>query len=123
MLGGSNLPPSVNSVLNTTFGRPLRKFESRLQNKLAFQARALSTLISLLAFLLATVSAETEWSPLLSPTAHAPGFTQLSPAQTGILFTNTLDDWSAAANRVLQNGSGVACGDYDRDGRPDIFLC
>ncbi|HEY5914448.1 MAG TPA: VCBS repeat-containing protein, partial [Verrucomicrobiae bacterium] len=34
-----------------------------------------------------------------------------------------LDERSSAANRVLENGSGVAAGDYDRDGRPDIFLC
>src|SRR5437879_5089757 len=30
---------------------------------------------------------------------------------------------AAATNRVLENGSGVAIGDFDGDGRPDIFLC
>jgi len=34
-----------------------------------------------------------------------------------------LDEWSGAANRVLENGSGVAIGDVDGDGRPDIFFC
>ena len=41
--------------------------------------------------------------------------------QTGVDFTNRLDEWSSAANRVLENGSGAAVGDFDGDGRPDIF--
>ncbi len=80
--------------------------------------RSLVTLVCLFPSL-----AETKSIPLAPATLHAPGFTQLPPTTTSILFTNTLDDWSAAANRVLQNGSGVACGDYDRDGRADIFFC
>lgn len=52
-----------------------------------------------------------------------PGFSLLIPTQTGVQFTNTLDEWSNAANRVLENGSGVALGDFDRDGAPDLFLC
>ncbi len=51
------------------------------------------------------------------------GFTLLPPAQTRILFTNTLSEWSGASNRVLYNGAGVALGDYDGDGRVDIYLC
>ncbi len=42
---------------------------------------------------------------------------------TGVAFTNLLADRSAAANQVLQNGSGVALGDVDGDGRCDIYLC
>ena len=51
------------------------------------------------------------------------GFTLLAPETTGILFTNHLSDASAARNRVLQNGSGVALGDVDGDGWCDIYFC
>jgi hypothetical protein len=34
-----------------------------------------------------------------------------------------LSEAQGATNRVLWNGSGVATGDYDGDGFPDIFLC
>src|SRR6266446_8958989 len=51
------------------------------------------------------------------------GFTLLPPEQTGITFTNLLDERTGAANRVLQDGSGVAVGDYDNDGLPDIYFC
>jgi hypothetical protein len=43
--------------------------------------------------------------------------------QTGINFTNLLYPGPEAANQNLLNGSGVALGDYDNDGRCDIFLC
>ncbi|MBL9136881.1 MAG: VCBS repeat-containing protein [Verrucomicrobiales bacterium] len=52
-----------------------------------------------------------------------PGFTWITSATTGVVFTNHLDEAAGAANRVLENGSGVAVGDYDGDDRPDIFLC
>ncbi len=57
------------------------------------------------------------------PATGQTGFTLLSPAQTGILFTNTLDELAGAENRVLNNGSGVAAGDFDGDGRVDLFFC
>src|SRR5688572_527618 len=64
------------------------------------------------------------WQMLAPPRGAAKtGFTQLNSRSTGVIFTNLLDEWSSAANRVLKNGSGVACGDFDRDGRPDIFFC
>jgi hypothetical protein len=52
-----------------------------------------------------------------------PGFTLLSPEATGLNFTNQLDEALGASNRVFYNGSGVAVGDFDNDGLPDIFLC
>src|SRR5436309_8524344 len=66
---------------------------------------------------------DVKWADLEPPKEGKTGFTMLSPEQTGIHFTNVLDELSSAANRVLENGSGVAVGDFDRDGRPDIFLC
>src|SRR5262245_2711201 len=51
------------------------------------------------------------------------GFTLLSPSETGVAFTNNLSDQASAENRVLNNGSGVAAGDFDNDGRVDLFFC
>ncbi len=47
----------------------------------------------------------------------------MGPQQTQVAFTNLLADRLAAENQVLQNGSGVALGDVDGDGRCDIYLC
>ncbi|HVV74214.1 MAG TPA: VCBS repeat-containing protein, partial [Verrucomicrobiae bacterium] len=58
----------------------------------------------------------------VSQGGHA-GFTLLSPAQTGIDFTNALSDQNAAQNQIRLNGSGVALGDVDGDGLCDIFVC
>lgn len=63
------------------------------------------------------------WKPLSERGTSSPGFTRLPPSQTGIQFTNQLEEWQAAFNRVLLNGSGVATGDFDQDGRPDVFFC
>jgi len=41
---------------------------------------------------------------------------------SGIAFTNTLSDEAAATNRTLYNGSGVAAGDIDGDGRADLVF-
>lgn len=51
------------------------------------------------------------------------GFSLLRPDQTAVRFTNILHEFSGATNRILHNGAGVAVGDYDGDGRPDIFSC
>src|SRR5262245_33041434 len=61
--------------------------------------------------------------PLTQDTPGRTGFTPMRPDQIGLLFTNTLDEWAGVSNRVLHNGSGVAAGDYDRDGRIDLLLC
>ncbi len=57
------------------------------------------------------------------PATGRTGFALLDPATTGLTFTNSIDELASAANRVLLNGSGVAVGDYDNDGWPDIFFC
>lgn len=63
------------------------------------------------------------WAELRPAKEGKVGFTLLSPEQTGIFFTNTLAELEAAANRTLLDGSGLAIGDFDNDGLPDIFFC
>jgi len=61
--------------------------------------------------------------PLEVPQGGQAGFTLLEPSQTGLSFTNTLSDEKASENQIRLNGSGVALGDVDGDGRCDIYLC
>lgn len=63
------------------------------------------------------------WAELEVPAGGKTGFTLLPPEQTGIFFTNELDEWKGEANRVLSNGSGLAGGDFDNDGLPDLYFC
>lgn len=72
----------------------------------------------------ATQAAETREgsAPLSIAASGRMGFTRLAGSETGVTFTNVLDEWSSAANRTLENGSGVAAGDFDQDGRPDLFF-
>ena len=63
-------------------------------------------------------------SPLAaSGTAAHPGFTRLDAVSLGIAFTNRLSDDRSITNRNLLSGSGLALGDVDADGRPDLFVC
>lgn len=57
------------------------------------------------------------------PKSGKTGFTLLPPALTGITFTNVLTGPKAAENQIRLNGSGVACGDVDGDGRCDLYFC
>ncbi len=65
-------------------------------------------------------------APRSGPRGHTM-FTELPPEQTGIVTTNNYADprmWGER-NREFEVGSigtGVAIGDYDGDGRPDIFV-
>ena len=60
---------------------------------------------------------------LTLPPSGRTGFSLLSPAETGLVFTNELSDLAVARNRILENGSGVALGDVDGDGLCDVYLC
>jgi hypothetical protein len=69
---------------------------------------------------------ETPLAPRIRPRG-ATMFTELPPRQTGVVTTNNYSDpkmwWDL--NHEFENGSigtGVAIGDYDGDGRPDIIV-
>src|ERR1041385_506539 len=63
------------------------------------------------------------WMELSLPQTGKTGFTQMPSAQTGIAFSNRLSEAQMNKNRILQNGSGLALGDVDGDGRCDIYFC
>ncbi|MEY4692621.1 MAG: hypothetical protein RIT19_2946 [Verrucomicrobiota bacterium] len=50
------------------------------------------------------------------------GFESMVPESIGVAFTNRVPDSRYLTNQVPLNGSGVALGDVDGDGRPEIFL-
>jgi hypothetical protein len=54
-----------------------------------------------------------------------PLFELLRPSQTGVTFANTItarDSLNIQADPYLYNGAGVAVGDIDNDGLPDLFF-
>ena len=54
-----------------------------------------------------------------------PLFKLLSPSQTGVSFANTIttsDSLNVQTDPYVYNGAGVAIGDIDNDGLPDIFF-
>src|SRR5881398_1113058 len=54
-----------------------------------------------------------------------PLFRLLSPAQTGVTFANTIattDSFNVQTDVYIYNGAGVAVGDIDNDGLPDLFF-
>src|SRR5882672_7835790 len=56
---------------------------------------------------------------------QATRFKLLTPSQTGITFANTVtttDSLNAVTDPYVYNGAGVAVGDIDNDGLPDLFF-
>jgi len=51
-----------------------------------------------------------------------PGFVRLDPAATGLQFTNFVPESRHLTNQLLLDGGGVTAGDFDGDGRADVFL-
>ena len=60
---------------------------------------------------------------LATAPSAGPGFTRMPPHQTGVAFTNTLAESRYLTNQIYLNGSGLALGDVDGDGRCDLYLC
>ncbi len=81
----------------------------------------------LLRFLaLATWIASAEPVPLSPPGAvpgRTAGFTRIDPGSVGIDFVNHLPEERAARFQNLLNGCGVAAGDVNGDGLPDLYFC
>lgn len=61
--------------------------------------------------------------PFPVPTTGHSGFTIIPPAASGVHFNNLLPGLVAGQNQNLMNGSGVAAGDFDGDGRCDLYFC
>ncbi len=61
------------------------------------------------------------WRPL-AVEGGEPGFTSVPPSWSGVGFGNVLSDSSFIENQMRGNGSGVAAGDVNGDGRPDLYL-
>jgi len=59
----------------------------------------------------------------VSPGTGKPGFQRMPSQTTGVTFTNRLSEESVDRNHILDNGSGVAVGDVDGDGLPEVYLC
>src|SRR6266581_8885879 len=56
---------------------------------------------------------------------HPGLFKQLAPGHTGVTFANTIttnDQLNAQTDPYVYNGGGVAIGDIDNDGLPDLFF-
>jgi hypothetical protein len=59
----------------------------------------------------------------VAPASSRPaGFSRLPSEVTGIRFTNLVAESRSLTNHILLNGSGVAAGDIDGDGRCDLYF-
>ncbi|WP_116106623.1 FG-GAP repeat domain-containing protein [Lewinella sp. IMCC34191] len=59
------------------------------------------------------------------PERDAPLFTRLEAERTGVDFVNRTgesDSFNILTNEYIYNGGGVGVGDFDADGRPDLFF-
>ena len=79
--------------------------------------------IATLAVAAGAAPSATQIHPLrVPPGDHQPGFTSIPAVTAGIQFTNRVPAERYLTNQIYLNGSGVALGDLDGDGLPEIFL-
>jgi hypothetical protein len=62
------------------------------------------------------------WAELDPGSGSGPGFRKRSSSATGIEFENQLTDADIKQNQHFMNGSGVAAGDINGDGWPDLYF-
>ena len=62
------------------------------------------------------------WAELPTTRGDGPGFQQLDSTETGVGFVNTLAQEAFLSNRHYVNGSGLATGDVNGDGWPDLYV-
>lgn len=62
------------------------------------------------------------WRALQVPRHGRAGFAMLTSSSTGLTHVNAIDIEHGLANRGLLDGAGVALGDVDGDGLPDVVL-